>query len=355
MSSMSIKTFLEVAPRLPRGTAILLRADHGVGKSQVVRQLAAGLGLPLIDRRISQMSEGDIIGLPSTDGEVTRFNPTDWYLRACREPVCLFLDEMNRGTNEVQQACFQIVLDRELNGHRLHPDTLVVSAVNTGASYTVNEMDPALLDRFWTIDLTPTVADWTKWARGRLADVVVDFIVMNEKWLDTPRNADMAKVHTSRRSWERLSSAIVGSGIESSPNDPLFYPMCLGYVGLEATTAFVDFAKKQDAQFSGEQIVNEYGKVRPKLKKLNSQDQWNSALEKAGDWVVKNLKGLDENQKKNLRSFAQDLPAELRVALWTVLVKPGVDNVGLARDVHGALGDLVVGAFAKKDGEKGKK
>ena len=355
MSSMSIKTFLEVAPRLPRDTAILLRADHGVGKSQVVRQLAAGLGLPLIDRRTSQMSEGDIIGLPSTDGEVTRFNPTDWYLRACREPVCLFLDEMNRGTNEVQQACFQIVLDRELNGHRLHPDTLVVSAVNTGASYTVNEMDPALLDRFWCADLDPTVADWTKWARGKLADVVVDFIITNEKFLDTPKGADLSKVQTSRRSWERLSKAITGAGIDREPTNPLFYAMCVGYVGLEASVKFVDFAKTQDAQFSGEEIMNDYPKVRAKLKKLGSQDQWNSALEKAGDYTVKHLKRLDDVQKKNLRTFGQDLPAELRVALWTVLSKAGVSNLELVRDVHGALGDLVVGAFAKKDGEKAKR
>ena len=108
---MSIATFTTVVPVLPASTSILLRGPHGIGKSQVVR-LAARLisakenlpDFPVIDRRLSQMSEGDMIGLPSTDGEVTRFNPPDWYKRACDKPQVLFLDELNRATHEVRQA-----------------------------------------------------------------------------------------------------------------------------------------------------------------------------------------------------------------------------------------------------------
>mgnify|MGYP003338804908 CR=1 FL=1 len=96
MTTMQVRTFLKVAPLLPRETSVLLRGAHGIGKSQVVRQVAKGFGLQVTDRRLSQMSEGDMIGLPSTDGEVTRFNPPSWYKEACDRPMCLFLDELNR-------------------------------------------------------------------------------------------------------------------------------------------------------------------------------------------------------------------------------------------------------------------
>ena len=96
MTTMQVRTFLKVAPLLPRETSVLLRGNHGIGKSQVVRQVAKHFNLTVIDRRLSQMSEGDMIGLPTTDGDVTRFAPPDWYIRACREPVCLFFDELNR-------------------------------------------------------------------------------------------------------------------------------------------------------------------------------------------------------------------------------------------------------------------
>ena len=92
MTTMSIKTFLNVASRLPKETSVLLRGPHGIGKSQVVRKVAQFFTLPVTDRRLSQMTEGDMVGLPSTDGEVTRFNPPDWFKAACDKPVCLFLD-----------------------------------------------------------------------------------------------------------------------------------------------------------------------------------------------------------------------------------------------------------------------
>lgn len=351
MTTMSIKTFIEVAPRLPRSTSVLLRGDHGIGKSQVVRQVAALLdgGLPVIDRRLSQMSEGDMIGLPSTDGEVTRFNPPDWFKRACEEPVALFLDELNRATTEVMQAAFQIVLDRELNGWRLHPQTAVFAAINAGSSYTVNEVDPALLDRFWAVDLSPTAADWLGWARGRLHETVVDFIAGNEKFLDPVKNADPGTVQTSRRSWERLSDALTSAKIADTPDDVLFYPMCLGYVGLEATTAFQSFAKSVDNRFTGEDIVESYAKIRSKLKKLNSQDKWNAALDKVGDYVTGNLNTLNEVQGKNLRDFASDLPAELRITLWSKLTSKGVEKLDLAKAVHKSMSDLIIEVFSKKE------
>jgi hypothetical protein len=345
-TSLSIKTFLSVAEVLPVDTSILLRGPHGIGKSQVVRQVAKSFNLPVIDRRLSQMTEGDMVGLPSTDGEVTRFNPPDWYKRACVSPVCLFLDELNRATPEVMQAAFQIVLDRELNGWQLHSETRVFAAVNASAAYTVNEMDPALLDRFWTIDLEPTVEDWVAWARnGHVADVVTDFIAGNDKWLDTPKDSDPGKVTPSRRSWERLSNALTLAGVVEQPDNPLFYPICRGYVGNEATIAFHSFVKTIDSQVSGEEILNSYSKVKKKVAKLGTEKH-NVLIEKVTDYVTKQLKSLDDKQGKNLQEFMRDLPGELRVACWSKLTQgSGTDNLELAKAIHKWCVEDILGAF----------
>ena len=289
MTTMTIKTFMNVAQRLPVRTSVLLRGRHGVGKSQVVRQLAGVLGFgpdDVVDRRLSQMSEGDMVGLPSTDGETTRFNPPDWFVAACERPRVLFLDELNRATPEVMQAAFQVVLDRELNGHRLHPQTRVYAAVNASAAYTVNEMDPALLDRFWTVDLEPTAPDWLTWAKeAGIHENVIDFIAANEKWLDPPTDSEPGHVTPSRRSWERLSDALQGAGVASDPNDPLFYPMCLGYVGTEATIAFHSYVKTIDSQVTGEEVLTDYGKVKKKVAKLGQEKQ-NILIEKVSEYVT---------------------------------------------------------------------
>jgi len=342
MTTMQVRTFLKVAPLLPRATSVLLRGNHGIGKSQVVRQVASIIAsneemknFEVIDRRLSQMSEGDMIGLPSTDGEVTRFNPPSWYKEACVKPVCLFLDELNRATPEVMQAAFQIVLDRELNGWQLHPQTRVFAAINTGGSYTVNEMDPALLDRFWAIDLTPDVEDWIAWAKdsGKVHENVITFIAGNDKWIDPPKGGDPGAVSPSRRSWERLSNALVQTGIAEQPDNPLFYPLCLGYVGTEATIAFHDYVKTIEAQVTGEEILNQYPQVKKKIERLG-QEKLNIAIDKLADYILKNVTTVNDTQGQNLKDFMEYLPAELRVAAWSKFTASGVEKLELTKSIH---------------------
>ena len=103
---MDIKTFINVVTKLPPDISVLAMGATGIGKSQIFKKIADNLDIPLIDRRLAQMTEGDIIGLPELVDGVTRFAPVDWLLRACREPVVLLLDEPNRATTEVQQCAF---------------------------------------------------------------------------------------------------------------------------------------------------------------------------------------------------------------------------------------------------------
>jgi hypothetical protein len=208
-------------------------------------------------------------------------------------------------------------------------------------------MDPALLDRFWTIDLSPTVEDWVVWAKadGKVHEFVVDFIAGNEKWLDTPKDAEPGKVNPSRRSWERLSNALVSASIADQPNDPLFYPMCLGYVGPEATIAYHSFAKTIDNQVSGEEVLNDYSKVKKKVAKLGQEKQ-NVLIEKVTDHVTKHMKTLDDRQGANLRDFMRDLPGELRVSAWSKLTQgSGTDNLELAKTVHKWCVETVLEVF----------
>ena len=105
--AVDFKTFISVVPHVTAvRKPVLVRGRHGVGKSQVVYQFASNAGLPVVERRASQMTEGDLLGLPSTDGNVTSWNPPEWFKTACETPVVLFLDEVDRATPEVRQGIF---------------------------------------------------------------------------------------------------------------------------------------------------------------------------------------------------------------------------------------------------------
>jgi len=168
--AVDFKTFSEVVKHVTAvRKPVLLRGRHGIGKSTVVYQYADSINMPIVERRASQMTEGDLVGLPSIEDSSTQFNPPDWFKQACDEPVVLFLDEVDRATLEVRQGIFELTDSRKLNGHVLHPDTLVFAAVNGGEhgeQYQVGEMDPAELDRWTVFDIEPTLEDWLTWAMG---------------------------------------------------------------------------------------------------------------------------------------------------------------------------------------------
>ena len=207
--AVDFRTFVNIVPHVCEvRKPVLIRGRHGIGKSEIVYQTAYTLAMPVVERRASQMTEGDLVGLPSTDGNVTSFNPPEWFKTACDQPVILFLDEVDRATIEVRQGIFELTDSRKLNGHVLHPDTLIFAAVNGGEhgdQYQVGEMDPAELDRWTVFDVEPTVEDWLDWGKEKVTPIVWDFINQNRNHLEHEGEFEPNKVYPSRRSWHRLN------------------------------------------------------------------------------------------------------------------------------------------------------
>ena len=77
--AVDFATFNSVVPFvIQAGLPVLVRGRHGIGKSEVIYQVAEALGLPVVERRASQMTEGDLMGLPSINGDSTRWNAPDF-------------------------------------------------------------------------------------------------------------------------------------------------------------------------------------------------------------------------------------------------------------------------------------
>lgn len=344
---MDIATFTTVAPSLPADIAILVRGPHGIGKSQIFRQIARSLGFKaedFIDRRLSQMTEGDLLGLPELVDGVTRFCPPDWYMAACKAPKIILLDEFNRATQEVMQCGFQIVLDHELNGWKLHPETRVYAAVNASPEYTVNEMDPALLDRFWTIDLEPTVEDWLNWAKssdGDINEVIIDFIRQQPRHLRHNGQIEPGKVYPSQRSWERVDRSLKHAGMNlsemaGSENKGVYF-LAMGFLGFEAAAALSDFVKNYDAQVTAEDILDNWKKNKDRVGKL-SADKQNALMEKILDHGERN--SWTAGQADNLADMLKAANGEMLVSFVNKLMaSKRVDNLRL---VHSRVRDTLM-------------
>ena len=313
--AVDFKTFVAVAPHVARvKKPILLRGRHGVGKSCVVYQTAANLGLPVVERRASQMTEGDLVGLPKTDGNA---------LFSEAGVTLLFLG----GT--VLRLPGYLRVTAGLNGHVLHPDTLIFAAVNGGEhgeQYQVGEMDPAELDRWTVFDVEPTVEDWLNWAKPNVNEIIWDFINQNRDHLEHTGDFEPNKVYPSRRSWDRFNECVEAAGFLTDENRKeaagTIYELGCAFIGFEAAVAFRDFAEKYERQVTVEMIL-----VNGELEKIaefgiNDHCALVDKMESTKAFEA----ALPEEQIANLAAYFLTLPSEVAMKLWTVLGDGHIDN-----------------------------
>jgi hypothetical protein len=330
--SIDFKTFNHVVKFvLDIKKPVLLRGRHGIGKSEVVHQIAEKLGLPVVERRASQMTEGDLVGLPSISNDRTSFNPPDWFKDACEYPVVLFLDEVDRAIPEVRQGIFELTDSRKLNGHYLHENTYVFAAVNGGehgAEYQVGEMDPAELDRWTVFDIEPTTEDWLEWAKDIVDPMIWDFINQNHNHLEHLDSFEPNKVYPSRRSWHRLDTALQKANLleqetcqtSLSLND--IYVLGCAFVGMEAAVSFRDFVQNYQFQVTPEDILDEGNIDMTKDFLLNDHISLIDKMDMKGYLTQE----MSEDQLKNLASYIVTLPNEAGMLIWKYLGDYG-DNV----------------------------
>lgn len=349
---------------------IMIRGPHGIGKSEIVYQLAPQLAkilklknpkyvYPVVERRASQMADaGDLMGLPQLDGVTTSFLPMKWFHQACTEPSILFLDELDRACSDVRQAVFELGDSRKIAGHSLHPDTIVIACCNGGPGenrYQVGDMDPAEISRWTVFDFRPTVNEWLTHAKGKVADQVYDFIHQNGSFLEHGHGEfEPNKVYPCRRSWFRLSSALKDSEIlEEAKNDLIL--LCSAYVGQEASTSFHEFCATYNRQVTVEDIVNKGQWEKTVYPKKWEVNQHMTMISKMKDAPLMKEK-FNTKQIENICRYFFCIPSEVAMELWQTLTVANHDN-GVAmfdvviddRSVSDYIGEINGIGLAEKD------
>jgi dynein-related subfamily AAA family protein len=214
-----------------------LWGSPGIGKSQIVHQLARSLNMLVRDVRAVLLDPVDLRGLPHVNGDnrahwaIPEFLPRDGR-------GILFLDELNRAPQLVQNACFQLVLDRQLGEYILPPDWQVVAACNRESDGGgITKMSSALCNRFIHLDCEPDLDDWCKWAvKNSIEPAVIAFLRFRPDLLHKFDRTE--KAFPSPRSWEFVSKI---AGKQSNPN--IEHALYAGTVGTGAAVEFSAFIR----------------------------------------------------------------------------------------------------------------
>jgi MoxR-like ATPase len=193
----------------------MLHGRPGVGKTQIVQQLAAQIGARLFDLRLTTIEPQDLRGLPYYDHTTRR---TVWYRPEDLpddpdHPAILFLDELTSASSYLQPTVFGLLQERRVGRHRLPDSVFIVAAGNTVEDGTVAyEMGTALSDRLVHMQIVAEPTDWLdNFAVPRgLHSAVIAFVRTRPDLLETTEAALHAghAIAATPRSWERVSDIL---------------------------------------------------------------------------------------------------------------------------------------------------
>lgn len=141
---------------------VLLESDPGVGKSSLVRGIAATAGVPCETVLGSIREPADIAGLPVVTDAGVRLDAPAWAKRLAEAGEgYLFLDELKTCPPSVQAAMLAVALDRTVGDLRL-PDGVRVVAGSNPADRGADgyELAPPLANRFCHLLYAPSVDEW---------------------------------------------------------------------------------------------------------------------------------------------------------------------------------------------------
>lgn len=368
---VDMKQFQLLLASVSPDVSVCVRGRHAVGKSEGVYQAAAAarhevyknaevcvaivaafggkiktpkgyvdkwdyeLGVPVVERRLSQMTEGDIIGLPFKEGEdkfseetgarlsfsSTQFKPCDWLITSAEFPVVLFLDERNRALPGVKQAVFQLTDSKAFYNTNLHAGTKIVIAENVGDDYQVESCDPAEVSRCATVTLEPSQADFLKYIKPRCNHLLHDYLAVNDKAIEHKGAFEPNKKYPDRRSWFKLDSELTQLGLYQDPTSSLLPVIVGAFIGVEGKAAFVSYVREYSRQVSAKDIMKSWAKAKKRLKGKStiSNESFMECAIKLENVLSDGKTALDKAQANNLGAFMLDSPAEVRMQVWSSL------------------------------------
>lgn len=236
----------QVAAVLPKllktGRTPFIWGDPGIGKSDIMRSVAAGLGIELVDVRLSIYDPTDLKGFPVIKGtgkaQAMHFVPPA--ILPTKGKGILFLDELPAAPPAVQAAAYQLILDKKLGEYVLPPGWTIVAAGNHARNGGVHySLAPALANRFVHIEMQCSAEDWDAWAANNdITDVTRAFLRFRPGLLHDMEARKTGMAFPSPRTWafaDDITKQSLGAAEE--------FELLKGTVSEGAATEYLAFVK----------------------------------------------------------------------------------------------------------------
>lgn len=167
MKPSELKSFLTFA--IANKFATLIKGMPGIGKSDIIEQVAKELDTDFILSHPVVSDPTDYKGLPFADAKsnVAKFLPFGelQQLITATKPTVYFLDDLGQAPASVQAACMQLLLARRINGHKVSDNVTFIAATNRREDKAgVSGLLEPVKSRVIIQDLDIDRDEWCEWA-----------------------------------------------------------------------------------------------------------------------------------------------------------------------------------------------
>ena len=208
-----------------RQRPILLMGAPGIGKTQIMEQIARECKVGLVSYTITHHTRQSAVGLPfikeKTFGQET-FSVTEYTMSEIiasvyekmektdlREGI-LFIDEINCVSETLAPMMLQFLQGKTFGNQKVPEGWVIVTAGNPPEyNKSVREFDVVTLDRIKRIDVQPDFEVWKEYAYEQgIHPAVISYLELRRKNFYRMENTVDGRIFATARGWEDLSRLI---------------------------------------------------------------------------------------------------------------------------------------------------
>lgn len=294
-----------------RQRPVLLLGAPGIGKTQIMEQIAQECKIGLVSYTITHHTRQSAIGLPFISQKeyggkpysVTEYTMSE-IVASVYEKIehsglaegILFIDEINCVSETLAPTMLQFLQNKTFGSHKVPAGWVIVAAGNPREyNKSVREFDIVTLDRVKRIVVEEDCGVWMEYAWTRkIHGAILSYLSIKPENFYSVENGEEEKAFVTARGWEDLSEILKSYEELQLPVD---WELVVQYLQQEETardfTAYYQLFCKYGADYKIEEMLE--GRLSPEEYESTVHMAENGAFEERFTVISLVLSGLDHS------------------------------------------------------------